>query len=331
MQSNIVRTVLGDIPLHSLGHCQCHEHLFIAKGKSYELNPSLWMDDLMAAISELEMYSAAGGRTLVDAQPTGCGSMPEELLKASVVSKVNIIASCGFHKLCFYPKSHWIFENECEILTQYFIQDIETGLALDADFHIPSIRCLGKAGVIKTAIDKDGLTDRYKVLFSAAAAASRFTGVPIMVHTEAGTPLCELVNFLSNKGISPEAIIICHIERSLENMKEKIVLLKEGVYFQCDTIGRPKYHDDISEASFLYAIAEAGYIQKLLIGLDTTRERLKCYGASIGLDYILKSFLAVMLAMRFTQKQIEEICIINPGRAFSLGKKDENSLNLYRG
>lgn len=59
-----IRTVTGDFPTETLGHCQCHEHLFIAKGKSYEVNPALWMDDKDASLNELNIYKGAGGSSL---------------------------------------------------------------------------------------------------------------------------------------------------------------------------------------------------------------------------------------------------------------------------
>lgn len=46
-----IRTVTRDFSTETLGHCQCHEHLFIAKGKSYEVNPALWMNDKDASLT----------------------------------------------------------------------------------------------------------------------------------------------------------------------------------------------------------------------------------------------------------------------------------------
>lgn len=43
MPEKMIRTVCGDIAAENLGYCQCHEHLFIAKGISGEKIPSLSM------------------------------------------------------------------------------------------------------------------------------------------------------------------------------------------------------------------------------------------------------------------------------------------------
>lgn len=311
----IVRTVAGDVKNGSLGHCQCHEHIFLAKGKSFEVNPALWMDDETASTAELNLYKAAGGGTLVDAQPVGGGSMPRALQRASKLSGVNVIASTGFHKLIFYDKGHWLYTADEDELADYFIQDIHAGMAVDADNAKPSKRCSAKAGIIKCALDTQGLDKDYEKLFRAAAKAHKATNAPMMIHTEDGVHAGELVEFLCNLGIKPEKMIICHMERSLARMEEKIQAAKTGVYLQCDTIARYKYHSDEDEAAFLRRMCDEGMEEKLLIGLDTTRQRLKSYGGATGLDYILTDFLPLLKRYGFSDKTLHRICVENPAWA----------------
>ena len=97
----LVRTVLGDIPSQEMGHTQCHEHIFLEKGPSYDANPSLCMNDLPRSLEELREYYSSGGRTIVDAQPVFCGRNAGALLELSQKSKVNIVAVTGFHKRMF--------------------------------------------------------------------------------------------------------------------------------------------------------------------------------------------------------------------------------------
>ena len=52
----MVRTVTGDIEAKTLGFCQCHEHLFIERCKSFDISPLLLMDDLDKSSAELELY-----------------------------------------------------------------------------------------------------------------------------------------------------------------------------------------------------------------------------------------------------------------------------------
>ena len=139
-----IRTITGDCTPEGLGYCQCHEHLLIAKGKSFKENPALWMEDVEASCNEVKLYRAAGGNAVVDVQPAGAGSMPWELYKVSKATGVKIIASTGFHKLVFYPEGHWIFTEDLQRIAGYFIADIQSGLAVDADSHLPVQRCGAK-------------------------------------------------------------------------------------------------------------------------------------------------------------------------------------------
>ena len=56
--------MLGEVKPGELGFTQCHEHLLISKGKSFEINPALCMDEPDKSIQELKTYGAAGGRAV---------------------------------------------------------------------------------------------------------------------------------------------------------------------------------------------------------------------------------------------------------------------------
>src|SRR5659263_690134 len=131
MTKKLIRTVAGDIEPEALGYCQCHEHLFIAKGISWEKVPSLILDDYLKTTEELELYFEKGGSAVVDAQPVGCGRMTAELLQASEQSGVHIIASTGFHKFDFYDSKHFVFEMDQSQLEQLFVDELTTGMYID--------------------------------------------------------------------------------------------------------------------------------------------------------------------------------------------------------
>jgi hypothetical protein len=68
-------TVNGPIWSKQLGFCHSHEHLFIARGKLADINPSLCIDNFEKTVEELKLYKKSGGISVVDAQPVGCGRM----------------------------------------------------------------------------------------------------------------------------------------------------------------------------------------------------------------------------------------------------------------
>lgn len=247
--------------------------------------------------------------------------MAENLVKASKETEVNIIASTGFHRLVFYPKEHWIHIIDQEVFAKLLIDEIEDGMYIDADFKHPNRKISAKAGIIKTAFEKGPLTARYKELLIAASTASLTTGAPVMCHTEKGEAALEIVELLLNMGVPASSIIICHLDRRVDNLAYHYQVAQTGVYLEYDTVGRFKYHSDEAEVRLLFEMAKNGYENNLLLGLDTTRKRMINYGGSIGLDYILTSFIPLMKQSGFSEKIIRKLTIENPAKALQKKKR----------
>lgn len=315
MQS--ITTVLGEIDVNQLGFCQCHEHLLISKGQSFQFNQALFFDEVDKSTYEVKQYMLAGGSTLIDAQPIGCNRMAMGLAQIAKETGVNLIASTGFHKMIFYPKNHWIFSIEEDELTQIYIDELTLGMYVNCDTSLNKEQCLHKAGIIKTALDVEGLSPQYVKLFKAAAIASLKTGVPIMIHIEQGTHVLELFEFLNSLGVQPSKLIFCHMDRACKDLSIHKEICKKGSYLEFDTIGRYKYHDDSHEITLFKALLESGYEDQLLFSLDTTRTRLNAYGGDIGLAYILTTFIPLMKESGITESQVNKISNKNCSHALS--------------
>lgn len=312
-----IQTVTGCIKPEQLGYCQSHEHLFIADGQSARLVPSLRIDDFDATCCELELYKTLGGVSIADAQPVGCGRMADLQYKASVKTGINIMASTGFHKIVFYPSDHWLRSMDADSLADLFADEIENGMFIDCDTSKPSVRTEAKAGIIKTASDIDGPAGEYEKLFTAAAEASVRTGAPILSHTEMGKGALEQVKIFTGNKVPVESIIICHLDRVLTDTGYLMEVASTGVYLELDTIGRYKYHSDEDEVRFIEKLIENGYEDRILIGLDTTRERLKSYGGQIGLDYMFETFFPLLRSNGIGDEYINKFTVSNPAKAFA--------------
>lgn len=321
IKTNKVEAVKGTIQSSEIGFCHSHEHLFLADGQSAKVHPALRLDDFDKTFDELFLYKKVGGSTIVDAQPVGCGRIAQFQAEASERSGINIIASTGFHKLIFYPEDHWIHSIDEDDLTNLFISEIKSGMYIDADYELPSKKISSLPGVIKTASDLNGVDRQYKRLFSAAAEASIRTGTPVLSHTEMGAGALSQIQIFTDHGIPSDSIIICHLDRTVKDISYHIDIAKTGVYMEFDTIGRFKYHSDEDEAAFIYEMVSHGFEDKILIGLDTTRERMKSYGGSLGLDYIQTYFIPLLKKYGIKDETIKKFVTDNPARAFSKYKK----------
>ena len=70
----------------------------------------------------------------------------------------------------------------------------------------------------------------------------------------------------------------------------------------------------------MYAVALVVVVvfHRLLLSLDTTRERLKSYGGQLGLDYLKTVFLPKLRAHGVSDEQITQITVHNPAAALAI-------------
>lgn len=311
----MIRTVLGDIPHALLGHTQCHEHLFLEKGKSFEINPALCMDDVDKSNAELAAYCAAGGTALVDAQPVRCGRMEEALVNASSKTGVHIVAVTGFHRMLFYEEGGFPASWTEQRLADLFGSEVTKGMT-----RKDGERIAARAGMVKAAIETGGVfADRTsEKMFGAVAQAASISGAPVLIHTEPNADILEMIEFFASAGIAPQRLIICHMDRTRYDMGYHREVLSSGANLCYDSINRLKYLSHEKEIALITAMIEAGFEKKLLLSLDTTNQRLRAYGADMGLDYILKDFITMLREHGVPKSAIVSMTISNAQNALRL-------------
>lgn len=313
-----VRTVLGDIPGDEMGVCQCHEHLFLEMDKSYEVSKALYMDDLTKSTEELKNYREAGGSLIVDAQPVMAGRMAENLVRASADSGIHIVASTGFHKTIFYYGDAYIFHRDEQDITELFISEIEKGMVSSKKDGVRPLSA--RAGMIKTAVDKGGIfaDGTYEKLFHSAADAARATGAPVMCHIEQGADALSVVDFFAKKGIGPDRLLLCHLDRARYDFAYHKEVLGTGAYLEYDTVNRTKYLSNGQEIELILKMLQEGFEDQLLLSLDTTNQRLRAYGGDMGLDYILKEFAPMLLKAGAGNESILKMQSLNARKALKI-------------
>ena len=318
MSDPFVRTVTGDLPAAALGFCQPHEHLLVRPGVPSSLDPVLAAADPKKSTEEVRAYRTAGGGSLVDAQPAGCGRMPRGLKQVSEAAGVPVIASTGFHVSRFYPAGHPLFGLSEAALAELFTSELLTGMFENADAGFSGDRTDIRAGLIKTACEAGPLSGFHRRAFSAAAGASLTSGASIMIHTDPGGDPLALFDFLTGRGLAPEKLIFCHLDRTMPENGTAEALCREGAFVEFDTVGRFKYHSDEEELRLIRQLLDAGHAGRLMLSLDTTAARMRAYGGAIGLDYLLTQFLPQMEKAGIPEGTLRQITRENPAAALRL-------------
>jgi phosphotriesterase-related protein len=305
---------LGDIEPGKLGYTHCHEHIFTCRIEGVNLPGRLIVDSWSRSKKEAGDYKEKGGEAIVDVQPFGAGRNAGFLYRLSRKTGVHVIGSTGLHKTYFYPDNFWSYKADSDELARLFISEINEGMYAYDPVDPFRKRSDIPAGIIKIATDENGLTPYYTTVFKAAAQAHRATGVPIITHTELSQHGLEQVEFLLAAGVRPSSIIISHLDRIIDAERDARIA-ELGVFLEYDTIARFKYHSDEDEVGLIKEMVERGYGDRILLGLDTTRDRLRAYDGEIGLDYILTSFMPMLGMGGLDRPVIDGFMTENPRRA----------------
>lgn len=257
-----VMTVAGPVDPALLGITDAHQHAWIAPvAGAPPGGPRL--QDRQTVAARLTRYRQAGGGSLLDCQPGGCGRDGLTLAGLAHDSSVHIVACTGFHLQRYYPPGNRLWQATAEKAHDYFVSEIRTGLA--ETFGTETLSPV-QAGFIKIACTAE-LDRTPAALLEAAAAAARETGVALLAHTEQGRAAEEIVAHLSGYGLPAGRLVLCHIDKRPDAGLHR-ELAQGGVLLEYDTFFRPRYEPDRHVWPLLEQMVRAGLAGAIAIGTD---------------------------------------------------------------
>ena len=166
-----INSVLGPLDTADMGFTLSHEHVLVSSAGIQQIYPEFIPRDAIIerGINDLKVAHAEGVQTIIDVTTIDLGRDIRMLEDVSRGSGVNIIAATGTWR--DIPRVFW--EASPDTIAPLYIREIEQGIE-GTDI---------KAGVIKVANDKGGVTPQGEIILRAAARAHKATGVPISTHT----------------------------------------------------------------------------------------------------------------------------------------------------
>ncbi len=259
-----LRTVLGEVPVETVTLADGHAHAWIKPPPGVMDDSAPVLDDYDTITAELEDFRAAGGIALIDCQPGGCGRDARMLANLSEVTGVQITATTGFHLKRYYPLESWLWTATEQQAAAYFIEELTAGVS-------ESSRTV-RATTIK--IGYDGLIEgQMRALMEAAAAAAQQTGAAILIHTEQGKNVEELVPFFADRAIPATRLYLCHMDKRPDTGLHHD-LARAGVLLGYDTFLRPKYNPNENVWPLLKTMLQAGFGDSIALGLDLAHPRM---------------------------------------------------------
>ena len=211
----LVQTVRGPVDSADLGRTYMHEHIFVLNPDVQQNYPDEWGDEdarVADAVSKLSALAASGVQTIVDPTVIGLGRyIPRVQRIADQVPDLNIVVATGCYT---YDSVPFFFHHRGPALNaalgaevpdpmvDMFVGDIEHGIAGTGV----------RAGMLKCAIDEQGLTPGVERVMRAVAGAHRATGAPITVHTHptSRTGLAVKRVLCDEEGVEPGRVVLGH-------------------------------------------------------------------------------------------------------------------------
>jgi 5-phospho-D-xylono-1,4-lactonase len=312
----IVRTVLGDIDPVDLGVTYAHEHLVIDGGRPVLMEPDFDLADVDAMVDEVGLAVELGLGAVVDAMPCDAGRNAEKLAAIARRTGIHVVAPTGLHHDRYYGPAHWSHRLDVDRVAELFVTDIEEGIDAN-DYSGPVVeRTSHRAGVIKIAGSEDGLTDRDRRVFEAAAIAHGRTGAPILTHCEHGTGALEQVECLRANGVAMDHVALSHVDKVVDRGYHREIA-STGAALEYD--GSFRWADQPNGTLELIEwMAEEGRLDRIVLGMDAARRGYYAvYGGSPGLTWLLDGFAAAMEDRGLGPDVRRRLFVDNPARVFA--------------
>jgi phosphotriesterase-related protein len=280
-----LQTVTGPIAVEWVRVADAHSHVWIQPppGSPPDLIALSDYDDIL---KELLDFHDAGGTTLIDCQPPGCGRDARMLARLAHATGLHITAVTGFHLRKYYPATNWLWTASTTQAAAAFLEELRAGMN-ETGGRIPATAIkVGYSGVI------DG---QEQVLMEAAAEAARQTGAALLFHTEQGQNIEALLPFFSSLGVPPNRLYLCHVDKRPDAGLHR-ELAQAGVLLGYDTYLRRKYNPDQNLWPLLKAMIVAGMGHKVAFGLDLATPAMWVYGgAEWGLETLPRLIIPRLL------------------------------------
>ncbi|GAA4586572.1 phosphotriesterase [Planotetraspora phitsanulokensis] len=271
---SLVNTVQGAVDTAELGRTYMHEHIFVLTADVQVNHPGEWGDEderIADAVTRLRALAVQGVRTIVDPTVIGLGRyIPRVQRIAEQVPELNIVVATGLYTYDSVPffftyrgpaLSEMLGTEVPDPMVDMFVADLTDGIAGTGV----------KAGMLKCAIDHEGLTPGVERVMRAVARAHQATGTPITVHTHPGSRTGFLVKkvMCDQEGVEPSRIVLGH-SGDTTDCDHLAELADSGFVLGMDRFGI--YTDTTLEAraDTVVEMCRRGYADRMVLSQDAS-------------------------------------------------------------
>jgi phosphotriesterase-related protein len=307
-----INSVLGSLDTSELGPTLMHEHILAVNWAMRQCIAG-WFDKeafIKEASEQLLLAKKAGIKTIVDPTTISLGRDVNLLREVAEKTEMQIIVATG----CYWTDDLSFLYWETDRIVDALLQDIEKGIQGTTI----------KAGIIKCATDKAGVTPQNRKQLKVAARLHKLTGLPITTHTHAAEKNgIDQQALFREEGVDPSRVIIGHTGDT-EDLEYIETLISAGSYVGMDRFGLDVILPNDARLDTVKKLCESGRADRLFLSHDATvftdwfSEGLKeTYMPNWHIRFISESVLPALREKGVTEKQINQMMVDNPRRFFS--------------
>jgi phosphotriesterase-related protein len=322
-----VETARGPVDTAELGPTLMHEHIFVLTPDVQQNYPQEWgseQERIADAVRRLEEVAALGVRTIVDPTVVGLGRYLPRIAKVAEQVDLNIVVATGLYT---YDDVPFFFHHRGPALSAALGQEVPDPMV---DMFVGDIRdgVAGtsiKAGLLKCAIDHQGMTPGVERVMRAVAKAHLQTGTPITVHTHPGSQQGLAVQkVLAEEGVDPSRVVLGHSgdTTDADHLSE---LAEAGFLLGMDRFGINLDTTFEARADIVVELCRRGYAERMVLSQDAA-----CYIDWIDpfvmellpqwrYTHIHQEVIPYLLDKGVTQDQVDTMLVTNPRRYFEGG------------
>lgn len=299
-----VMTVDGPVDAAELGVVLPHEHLFCNTLREYRSDGLL--DDRALMEREVAAFHAAGGGTIVELTGSTLGRRPEDLRAVSRATGVHVVMGCGLYRDPYLADTG-IDRLSVAALAAAMVAEIVDGVG-DTGIR-PGV--IGEVGT-----DAAWVSAREERSLRAAARAQVATGLTLSLHA-ARWPVGRLIlPILEQEGVAATRVIVGHLD-TVRDSPYHVELARQGCYVEFDGFSTTHEYDLERMVRDIVAVADAGFLDRLLISHDLFRQsHLTAYGG-VGFAFILEHVTGRLRAAGFGEDELRRVLVDNPRAALT--------------
>lgn len=305
-----VMTVTGPIRVGEMGLTLPHEHVLVDFADvDTVVRPDRY--NRRAVFETVRPYlrnlASAGGHTLVECTPQYLGRDPVLLRDLSEATGVRIVTNTGYYgaRDDQHVPRH-AYSDSVEALARRWIREWEEGI--DGTGIRPGFLKIGVDGGPLSAIDRK--------LVRAACRAHLKTGLTMAVHTGPAHPAFEQLQVLAEEGVAPSAWIWVHAQNE-DDFARHLEAARQGAWVSFDGY---RAEETARYVRFVSTMRDNGLLDRVLLSHDNGWYSVGEPGGGDFAPYtsLLTDLLPALQEAGFSQKEIRQLTVANPGQAFGV-------------